>query len=65
MKKKYYGHVVGDLWIIKDVEGNIVTDEPLSKEDYLVKIQEMRGVKAKVEKKEKKVKKSKVKTEEE
>ena len=48
-----------ETYIIKDAEGNIVTDEPLSREDYLVKIQELNGVKAKVEKKEKKVKKSK------
>ena len=64
--KKYSGHMdTGETYIIKDAEGNIVTDKPLLKEDYLVKIQELNGVKAKVEKKEKKVKKSKVKTEEE
>jgi ribosomal protein L13 len=57
--KKYSGHMdTGETYIIKDAEGNIVTDEPLSREDYLVKIQELNGVKAKVEKKEKKVKKS-------
>ena len=58
--KKYSGHMdTGETYIIKDAEGNIVTDEPLSREDYLVKIQELNVVKAKVEKKEKKVKKSK------
>ena len=57
--KKYSGHMhTGETYIIKDAEGNIVTDEPLSREDYLAKIQELNGVKAKVEKKEKKVKKS-------
>ena len=52
--KKYSGHMhTGETYIIKDAEGNIVTDEPLSKEDYLAKIQELNGVKAKVEKKRK------------
>ena len=61
--KKFYGHVVGDLWVIKDAEGKQMT-EPLTTEDYLVKNAELNGVKAKVEKKEKKVNKSKAKAEE-